>query len=118
METEKVVSKSTTSRVAEMVLGIIGGVFGIIGGILAMTVGAVAKAFEVSGSDGVTGLGIACILVSILAIIFSCIINKKRVLFGILIIVCGILNIVFISYFGILSGILIAISGILALVRK
>jgi len=32
--------------------------------------------------------------------------------------VCGILNIVFISYFGILSGILIAISGILALVRK
>lgn len=118
METEKVGSQSTTSRVAEMVLGIIGGVFGIIGGILAMTIGAVAGAFNANGSSEVSGLGISCIIVSILAIIFSCIINKKRVLFGILIIVCGILNIVFISYFGILSGILIAISGILALIRK
>lgn len=106
-----------TSRVAEMVLGIIGGVFGIIAGIIAMAIGGAAQAF--TGDDGgIGGLGIGCIIVSILGLIFSCIINKSRVLFGILILVCGILNIVFISYLGILSGILIGVAGILALVRK
>ncbi|MCQ2008580.1 MAG: DUF4064 domain-containing protein [Bacillus sp. (in: firmicutes)] len=109
--------KSTTGRVPEMVLGIIGGVFGIIAGILAMSIGSLAGAFGQGGSD-VIGLGLGCMFVSVLAIIFSCIINKNRILFGVLILVCGILNIIFVSMFGILSGLLIIIAGILALVRK
>ncbi|MGY5263361.1 hypothetical protein [Lactiplantibacillus plantarum] len=42
-------------------------------------------------------------------------INRNHVLMGWLIILCGILNFVFVSFFGILSGLLIVIAGGLAL---
>ncbi|MGW9993185.1 hypothetical protein ACUXJ3_001510 [Staphylococcus capitis] len=58
------------------------------------------------------------IITCIITLILSCIINKKRVLIGVLLIIGGILNFIFISFFGILSGILILVAGILALVRK
>lgn len=103
------------SRVAELVLGIMGGVFGMLGGLLAMTVGSIGSAFEANGAGGIVGLGISCVIVSALAIIFSAMINRNHKTMGWLIIVCGILNFVFVSYFGILSGILIIISGSLAL---
>ncbi|MBM7645893.1 FtsH-binding integral membrane protein [Scopulibacillus daqui] len=109
--------KNPTSRVAEMVLGIAGGIFGIIAGLFAIFLEVIAQVVTES-EGGFVVLGTACIVVSILAIIFSCIINKSRILFGIIILICGVLNIVFVSYFGILSGILIGISGLLALIRK
>lgn len=118
VELVEVKPKSTTSRVAEMVLGIIGGVFGMIAGVTALFVGGLGEALEEGTGSGVAGLGLACILVSILALVLSCMINKNRVLFGWLIIICGILNIIFVSAFGILSGIIIAVSGIIALSRK
>ncbi|WP_265477423.1 hypothetical protein [Lactiplantibacillus plantarum] len=40
------------SRTAELVLGIIGGIFGIIAGLLAMTIGGIGSALETSGSAG------------------------------------------------------------------
>ena len=118
VELVEVKPQSTTSRVAEMVLGIIGGVFGMIAGVMALFVGGLGEALEEGTGSGVAGLGLACILVSILALVLSCMINKNRVLFGWVIIICGILNIIFVSAFGILSGIIIAVSGIIALSRK
>lgn len=118
VELVEVKPKSTTSRVAEMVLGIIGGVFGMIAGVMALFVGGIGEALEEGAGSGVAGLGLACIVVSILALVLSCMINKNRILFGWLIIICGILNIIFVSAFGILSGIIIAVSGIIALSRK
>lgn len=103
------------SRTAELVLGIIGGIFGIIAGLLAIMIGGIGSALEASGSAGVGNLGIGCIIVSTLAIILSAFINRNHVLMGWLIIVCGILNFVFVSFFGILSGLLIIIAGGLAL---
>lgn len=110
--------KSTTSRVAEMVLGIIGGIFGMIAGVMALFVGEIGAALDAEGGTGVAGLGLACIAVSVLALVLSCMINKKRILFGWLIIICGILNIIFVSVLGILSGIIIVVAGILSLSRK
>lgn len=107
-----------TSRVAEMILGITGSIFGMLGGLFAIMVGSIGNEFEASDSGQVYGLGIAVIITCIFTLILSCIINKKRVFISILLIVGGILNFVFISFFGILSGILILVSGILALLRK
>lgn len=97
------------SRVAELVLGIIGGIFGMIAGIFAMAVGGIG------GSGSIVGLGMGCIAVSAIAIILSALINRNHKLMGWLIIACGVLNIVFVSYFGILSGLLIIIAGGLSL---
>lgn len=112
------VKTTETSRVAEMVLGIMGSIFGMLGGIFAMFFGSLASAVEADTGTDVLGLGVAVIIVCIITLILSCIINKKRVLMGILLIIGGLLNIFFISMFGILSGLLIMVSGIIALIRK
>ncbi|WP_048000766.1 DUF4064 domain-containing protein [Lactiplantibacillus herbarum] len=108
-------SNNNRSRTAELVLGIIGGIFGMIAGIIAITIGGIGSALEASGSAGIGNLGIACIAVSALAIVLSALINRNHVLMGWLIILCGVLNVVFVSFFGILSGLLIVIAGGLAL---
>jgi len=102
-------------RTAELVLGIVGGIFGMIAGIIAIAIGGLGSAFGASGSGSIGGLGGACIAVSALAIVLAALINKNHKLMGWLIIICGVLNIVFVSYFGILSGLLIIIAGGLAL---
>ncbi|EHE85167.1 putative membrane protein [Latilactobacillus curvatus CRL 705] len=110
--------ESQRSRTAEMVLGILGGVFGIIAGVFSFFMGGIDSAMNSTSSSSLFGLGIGCIIASIVAIILVCMINKNRVVMGWIIIVCGVLNIIFVSAFGILSGALIIIAGILALVRK
>ncbi|WIE01497.1 DUF4064 domain-containing protein [Latilactobacillus curvatus] len=110
--------ESQRSRTAEMVLGIVGGVFGIIAGVFSFFMGGIDSAMNSTSSSSLFGLGIGCIIASIVAIILVCMINKNRVVMGWIIIVCGVLNIIFVSAFGILSGALIIIAGILALVRK
>lgn len=107
-----------TNRVAEMILGILGSIFGILGGLFAIMLDGIGAEFGATESGSITGLGIAVILTCIITLVLSCIINKKIVLIGVLLLVGGILNIVFISFFGILSGILILVAGILALIRK
>jgi len=108
-------SNPARSRTAELVLGIIGGIFGMLAGIIAMGIGGIGGALGASGSSSIGGLGGACIAVSALSIVFAALINKNHKLMGWLIIACGILNFVFVSYFGILSGLLIMIAGGLAL---
>ncbi|BDZ32037.1 DUF4064 domain-containing protein [Lactiplantibacillus sp. WILCCON 0030] len=112
---QQTVKSTHRSRTAELVLGIIGGIFGMFGGILAMGLGGLGSAIGASGSSSLGSLGGACIAVSALAIVLAALINKNHKLMGWLIIICGVLNIVFVSYFGILSGLLIIIAGGLAL---
>lgn len=107
-----------TNRVAEMVLGIIGSIFGILGGLFAIMVGGIGSEFGDTDSGSMMGLGTAVIITCVITLVLSCIINKKRVFVGILLVIGGILNFIFISFFGILSGILILVAGILALIRK
>ncbi|AJC97043.1 DUF4064 domain-containing protein [Staphylococcus hyicus] len=115
---ENQIYSKPTNRVAEMVLGILGSVFGILGGIFALMVGSISNEFEASDSGQIMGLGIAVIFVCIITLIVSCIINKKRIVMGIILVIGGILNFILIGLFGILSGILILVAGILALLRK
>lgn len=107
-----------TGRAAEMTLGIMGSIFGMLGGLFAIVIGSIGDAFADKDAGQIFGLGIAVIITCIFTLILSCIINKKRVLVGTLLVIGGILNFVFISFFGILSGILILVSGVLALLRK
>ena len=107
-----------TGRVAETTLGIIGSIFGIFGGIFAMLLSSIGTAFEAEDSGSIMGLGVAVIITCFITLILSCIINKNRVVMGVLLVIGGILNFVFISMFRILSGILILVAGILALIRK
>ena len=100
-----------TGRVAETTLGIIGSIFG-------MLLSSIGTAFEAEDSGSIMGLGVAVIITCFITLILSCIINKNRVVMGVLLVIGGILNFVFISMFGILSGILILVAGILALIRK
>lgn len=110
--------ESQHSRTAEMILGIMGGVFGIIAGVFSFLMGGFDSAINNTSSSSLFGLGFGCVVASIVAIILVCMINKNRVVMGWLIIVCGILNIVFVLAFGVLSGVLIIVAGILALIRK
>lgn len=87
-----------TNRVAEMVLGIMGSIFGILGGLFAIMLQGVSSQLDTDGGN-VGGLGVAVIITCIITLILSCIINKKRVLIGVLLIIGGILNFIFISFF-------------------
>lgn len=106
---------STRPRTAELVLGIMGGIFGMLAGLFAMAFGSFGDAWGVAQSGTITNLGWGCVAASALAIIFTALINKNHQLFGGLLIACGLLNFIFVSYFGILSGLLIIIAGSLAL---
>lgn len=110
--------KKQTNRVAETILGVLGSIFGIFGGLFAIVFDGLDATFNNTNGSEITGLGVSVILVCIVTLILSCIINKKRVVMGILLVIGGILNFVLISFFGVLSGILILVAGILALIRK
>lgn len=110
--------KKQTNRVAETILGVLGSIFGIFGGLFAIVFDGLDATFNNTNGSEITGLGVSVILVCIVTLILSFIINKKRVVMGILLVIGGILNFVLISFFGVLSGILILVAGILALIRK
>lgn len=108
------------NRTAEFVLALIGGICGIISGIFALMIGGLGSALQASGSETVSGLGWAAIVVSIIAIVFCVLLrNPSRTkLSGIILIICGIAGFICVSMFYILPGILIIISGAMCLLRK
>ncbi|MHD0396560.1 hypothetical protein ACY2DA_01575 [Staphylococcus simulans] len=116
MEEENFVKQTNT--IAAMVLGIIGSIFGIFGGFIAIMFAGVFKVFADEGSGFTFVLGIVLISICIVTLVVSCIINKNRVLMGVLLVLGGILNFIFMGLLGLLSGTLILIAGILTLSRK
>lgn len=105
-----------TSRVGEIVLGILGGVFGLIAAVMEMGISAVSKA--VGTEAGLTGLTIGMLIASIAAIMLPFFISKNRKLVGWLSIVAGVAMFICAGGFGIFCGILTIIGGVLTLVRK
>ncbi|KZX15543.1 DUF4064 domain-containing protein [Methanobrevibacter filiformis] len=99
-----------TSRTAELVLGILGGVFGLIGGVFALFF----SAFE--SSIGV--LGLSAILASIVGIIGTVYIKNNPKLGSIIVVISSFWLLISISLFGVLGFILLLIAGILGLIRK
>ncbi|GGE43238.1 hypothetical protein GCM10011391_22580 [Pullulanibacillus camelliae] len=68
-------------------------VLGISARIIAKAISGISDAF--TGSDsGVSGLGIGCIIVSILVLFLPALLTKNVYFFGGIILICGILNIV------------------------
>ncbi|GAX04593.1 integral membrane protein [Secundilactobacillus pentosiphilus] len=105
-----------TSRVGEIVLGILGGVFGLIAAMMEMGISAVGGAL--GEKSGLGGLTIGMLIVSVAAIMLPFFINKNRKLVGWLSIVAGIGMFICAGDFGIFCGILTVIGGVLTLARK
>ena len=105
-----------TNRIIEKILGITGSIFGIIGGLIALTNYDKSYGSELVGL--MTIVATSSIILSAITLTLSCLINKRRVLIGIILIVAAIIHIYLLGFFGYLSGILILVAGIIALVRK
>lgn len=105
-----------TSRVGEIVLGILGGVFGLVAAMFEMGISGISSSL---GEDaGLGGLTIGMLVVSIAAILLPFFIDKNRKLVGWLSVVAGVGMFIFAGGFGIFCGILTIIGGVLTLVRK
>ena len=106
-----------TNRIIEMILGITGSIFGIIGGLIALILTNYDKSYGSELVGLMTIVATSSIILSAITLTLSCLINKRRVLIGIILIVLCNNSYIFIRIFGYLSGILILV-GIIALVRK
>ena len=106
-----------TNRIIEMILGITGSIFGIIGGLIALILTNYDKSYGSELVGLMTIVATSSIILSAITLTLSCLINKRRVLIGIILIVCN-NSYIFIRIFGYLSGILILVAGIIALVRN
>ena len=105
-----IVNVPKTSRTAELVLSIIGGVFGLLGGLFAIVMAAFSSELLV--------LGLSAIIASIVGIIAGVMVKKDQKLYGVLLIISAIWLLISISAFAIPGTVLLGIAGVLALVRK
>ena len=105
-------------RTAEMILGILGGVFGILGGFFAITVGGLSAAFEVTGASEVVGLGTVAVLLGIIGIISGAIVNRNTKVAGSLMLFCGVAGFIAISAAWLVGGILLIAGGALSFLRS
>lgn len=106
------------SRRAEMILGIIGGIFGIFMGIFAVMVGGIGSVFGASGASTVSSLGFGAVILSVLGIVGGAIVNKNKKMAGGLMLATGLLGFIAISMFWIIPGLLLIIGGILTFLTK
>ncbi|MCH4381959.1 hypothetical protein MKR27_03625 [Staphylococcus haemolyticus] len=107
-----------TNRIIEMILGITGSIFGIIGGLIALILTNYDKSYGSELVGLMTIVATSSIILSAITLTLSCLINKRRFLIGIILIVATIIHIYLLGFFGYLSGILILVAGIITLVRK
>lgn len=106
------------SRTAELVLGIIGGIFGLFAAIIALVVGGIGSAVGAEGGSTVVGLGWLAILCAIVGIVGAALVNSKTQIAGILMLLSALGGFISISFFWLLPGVLLLIAGLLALIRK
>lgn len=106
------------SRIAETILGVLGGVFGLGGALFALTVGGLGGAFGMEEASEVTSLGFLAIFFSILGIVGGATASRNSKVAGILMLVAGIGGLVAISLGYIVAAPLLIVGGILSLVRK
>ncbi len=105
-------------RTAELVLGLVGGIFGILVGIFAMFVGGFGAALGVHGAETITGLGFGAMILGVIGIIGGAIANRNNKAAGGLLLLSGILGFIAVSAFWIIPGILLIVGGALAFRSK
>lgn len=113
---DSVSSSAKVSRVGEMVLAIIGGIFGILGGIIALGIGGAQSALHTGGTN-VAINGMIAILFSALALVAAFFVSSRTKLAGWLLVISAIGGLIAISAFYILSFILLLIAGLMCLLR-
>jgi hypothetical protein len=107
------------ARTAEMVLGIIGGIFGIIIGLAEGAIGGLGEALNIHGATNLYGLAVLTIIASIIGIVGAALVGSKPRISGAVMLVAVVLGLIGgVVFFYILPAILLGIAGILALVRR
>lgn len=108
------------SRKAEMILGVIGGIFGILMGIFAVVVGGIGSAFDPHDASSalVSSLGLWAVIFGVLGIVGGAVVNKNKKMAGGLMLACGLLGFIAISMFWIIPGLLLFIGGTLTFLTK
>jgi len=105
-------------RTAEMVLGILGGIFGILGGLFAVFIGGLGAIFEAEGSSDIIGLGFAAVILGIMGIIGGAIVNRNTKFAGGLMLFSGFGGFIAISAAWTIGGILLIVGGALSFLRS
>lgn len=105
-------------RTAEMILGILGGIFGIPGGLFAVFIGGLGTAFKATGASEIIGLGAAAVILGIIGIIGGAIVNRNTKLAGGLMLFSGVAGFIAISAAWIIGGILLIVGGALSFMRS
>nr|WP_256727090.1 hypothetical protein [Staphylococcus haemolyticus] len=82
-----------TNRIIEMILGITGNIFGIIGGLIALILTNYDKSYGSELVGLMTIVTTSSIILSAITLTLSCLINKRRVLISIILIVAAIIHI-------------------------
>jgi len=106
------------ARTAEMILGIIGGIFGLLGAVAALFIGGVGSAINMPNATTITGLGFLAIIASIMGLVGAALVNSRTKIAGALMVTSAVLGLIAISAFYLLGTILLGIAGFLALIRK
>jgi hypothetical protein len=117
-QTEKNVSEVKISRVAETIMGVLGGIFGILGSFFALSIGGIGAAFGAEGYSDIVNSAWVAILLSIVGLIGGAIASRNAETGGIIMVVCGIGGFIAISMGYIVAGPLLIIGGVLALTKK
>lgn len=105
-------------RLAELLLGIIGGIAALIGSIFVLGFGGIGAVFEAEGAESIIGLGLLAIFMSIIGIIGAALVDSRPKLGGSLMVISAIVGFIAVSFAYLFGGILLLIAGILGLVRK
>lgn len=109
------------ARTAELVVGIIGGVFGILGALVAFVGGGfVAAVGEDASATSIMGRAILALAASILGIVASVLLRDpgRRRLWSAIAIASGAIVLFAIGGFGIVGGPMLAIAGLMGFLRK
>ncbi|MBC6309480.1 DUF4064 domain-containing protein [Listeria sp. FSL L7-1582] len=114
------------NRTAEFVLGLIGGITGVIASGTAMLLGvfmtaASAVTLEDFGSFfglGAIAAGVLVFLMSVFAIVATCLIKTNVKFWGIMLIIIGGVGFILIQFIWVVPGVLLLISGIMCVARK
>ena len=105
-------------RIAEFILGLIGGIIGFIAALFALAVGGLGKAFNATGASTISTLGWFGLLFSILGIVGAVVVMSKPKLGGTFMVVSAIGGLISISWFYSLSFILLLIGGLMGILIK
>lgn len=106
-------------RTAEMILGVLGGIFGILVGSFGIIIGGLGGAFGFPDASGIIGLGIAAVILGTIGIIGGAIVNRNTKLAGGLMLFSGVAGFIAIQpALWIIGGLLLIVGGALSFLKS